>query len=284
MTTSLRVDAHHHVWDLTRRDQEWTIGSPVLHRSFSMDELIPQLRDNGISATVVVQTVNEAAETPELLTLALESEWVAGVVGWADLRAADVSERLDELRGSPGGTRLVGIRHVVQSESDPNWLCHPDSLRGLAYVGRAGLAYDILVRPHQLSSAITAARALTDVRFILDHAGKPPIADGRLGDWKQHINDLSRCENVAIKLSGLVTEAHQETWQVADLRPYCDTVLEAFGPQRTMFGSDWPTCETAGTYREVFEAARELTNELSSDERHDVFGRTAVDWYRLELL
>ena len=132
MTTSLRVDAHHHVWDLARRDQEWTIGSPVLHRSFSMDELIPQLRENGISATVVVQTVNVSAETPELLTLALECEWVAGVVGWVDLRAGNVRERLDALWNSPGGKRLVGIRHVVQTESDPNWLCHPDSLRGLA--------------------------------------------------------------------------------------------------------------------------------------------------------
>jgi L-fuconolactonase len=283
MATSLRVDAHHHVWDLTRRDQEWTIGSPVLHRSFSMDELVPQLRDNGIGATVVVQTVNVSAETPELLTLALACEWVAGVVGWADLRAVDVRERLDELRDSPGGTHLVGIRHVVQSEPDPNWLVHPESLRGLAHVGRAGLAYDVLVRPHQLPSVITAARTLPDVRFILDHAGKPPIADGRLGEWKQHVIDLSRCDNVAIKLSGLVTEARQESWQVADLRPFSDAVLESFGPRRTMFGSDWPTCQTAGTYREVVEAARELTSELSPDESDDVFCRTAVDWYGLQI-
>jgi L-fuconolactonase len=248
-----------------------------------MDELIPQLRDNGIGATVVVQTVNVAAETPELLTLALECEWVAGVVGWAELRAVDVRERLDELSGSPGGTHLVGIRHVVQSESDPNWLCHPDSLRGLAHVGRAGLAYDVLVRPHQLPSVITAARAVPEVRFILDHAGKPPIAEGRLGEWKQHLIDLSRCDNVAIKLSGLVTEARGESWQVADLRPFSDVVLESFGPRRTMFGSDWPTCQTAGTYREVVEAARELTSELNPDESDHVFGRTAVKWYGLEI-
>jgi len=283
MQTSPRVDAHHHVWDLTQRDQEWTIGLPALRRSFSMDDLVPQLKECGVVATVVVQTVNLAEETPELLCLAEECSWIVGVVGWVDLRAPSVRDQLDELSQLPGGEHLVGIRHVVQRELDPNWLRHPNNLRGLRAVGQAGLVYDVLIHHDQIESAVIAAQTLPEVKFVIDHCGKPPIADGHLEPWQRGMTELARCENVAVKLSGLVTEADNDNWSVSDLRPCAEIVLDLFGSARVMFGSDWPTCQTAATYRDVVVAARELTSELSADEIDDVFGRTAIRWYRLEV-
>jgi L-fuconolactonase len=265
MNAIMRVDAHHHVWDLTVRDQPWT----------------PQLRTHDIDGTVLVQTVTVAEETPELLELADRGPVVLGVVGWADLTAPDVADRLAELRAAPGGQRLAGIRHQVQEEPDPRWLCRPAVRRGLAAVADAGLAYDLLITPSQLGGAIETVAALPGLRFVLDHAGKPPIRDRELEPWRDLIGQLARHGNVTCKLSGLVTEADQTAWTVDDLRPYADTLLDAFGPERLMFGSDWPVCLLAASYDQVVIAAGELTAGLSSAERAAVFGGTATRAYGL---
>ncbi len=279
----MRIDAHHHLWDLDVRDQEWTAGLPVLHRTYDVAELRPLLAAAGIERTVLVQTVTIAEETPQFLALAAGegTDVVAGVVGWVDLTAPDVSDRLAALRAGPGGERLVGIRHLVQAEPDPSWLNRPDVRRGLAAVEEAGLVYDLLVFPHQLPAAIDTVRALPGLRFVLYHLAKPPITTGVLEPWGAHLAELAALPNVSVKLSGLVTEADPERWRVADLRPYAERGLELFGADRTMYGSDWPVCLLAATYAEVFAAAEELTAALSSAERADVFGATAQRWYRL---
>ncbi len=278
----MRIDAHHHVWDLAVRDQPWTAAMPVLQRSFAFADLRPSLVTHRVDATVLVQTIAVADETPELLALAASEPSIGGVVGWVDLTAPDVGARLAELRSGPGGQQLVGVRHGVQAEPDPRWLCRPDVRRGLAAVAEAGLAYDLLVVPVQLPAAVETVTALPGLRFVLDHGGKPPIASGELASWRSDIRALAALPNVAVKLSGLIIEADHASWTVQQLRPYARTLLEAFGPDRLMFGSDWPVCLLAGSYDDVMAAAEVLTAGLDGSGRAAVFGGTAASWYRLE--
>jgi L-fuconolactonase len=281
MNAILRVDAHHHVWDLTVRDQPWTTELPPLRRSFGFAELRPHLQTHDVDGTVLVQTITVAEETPELLDLATREPMVLGVIGWVHLAAPGVADRLAELRAAPGGQRLVGIRHQVQEEPDPRWLCRPDVRRGLAAVADAGLAYDLLITPPQFDAAIETVAALPELRFVLDHAGKPRIRDRELEPWRDLIGQLARHANVTCKLSGLVTEADPAAWTVDDLRPYAGTIFDAFGPERLMFGSDWPVCLLAASYDQVIIAAEELTAGLSGAERAAVFGGTAARAYGL---
>ncbi|MGP3634233.1 amidohydrolase family protein [Streptomyces sp. 24-1644] len=277
------VDAHHHVWDLSVRDQDWITGEELapLRRSFTLADLEPEARAAGVTATVLVQTVTVAGETPEFLALARDSGLVAGVVGWTDLTAPGITDTLAALRALPGGDRLVGIRHQVQGEQDPEWLLRPDVRRGLTAVADAGLAYDLIVRPHQLPAAAKAAALLPGLTFVLDHAGKPPVAERRTHPWADDLRTLAARPNTVCKLSGLVTEADPHAWTVEDLRPYTETVIDAFGPDRLMFGSDWPVCRLAASYAEVVDAARTLTAALSGPEQRAVFAETATRVYGL---
>ncbi|MGK4579039.1 amidohydrolase family protein [Kitasatospora sp. HPMI-4] len=277
------IDAHHHVWDLTVRPQSWITGEALapLNRSFSLEDLAPQARAAKVTATVVVQTVCVPEETPELLALAAESPLVAGVVGWTDLTDPGIADTLAALREGPGGDRLVGIRHQVQDEPDPNWLLRPDVRRGLLAVAEAGLAYDLVVKPHQLPAAVAVAERLTGPTFVLDHLGKPPIASGLLGPWAAEVRRFAALPNTVCKLSGMVTEAAPGAWGVGDLQPYADTVLDAFGPQRVLFGSDWPVSTLETTYRTTVEVAERLTGSLSAAEKDAVFRRNAARVYRL---
>ncbi len=280
------IDAHHHVWDLSTRDQPWIDPATMaaIRRDFTLGDLLGPARAAGITATVLLQTVADPAETPEFLALAATSgfDLVAGVVGWVDLTDPGVSDALASLVQALGGERLVGIRHGVQGEADPRWLCRPDVRRGLRAVAEAGLAYDLLTLPHQLPAVIETLRAVPELRFVLDHLSKPPIASSVMQPWTDHLRTLARCDNVAAKLSGLVTEADWARWTVADLRPYADVALEAFGPRRLMFGSDWPVCLlAANSYGEVVRTAKQLTADLSEAEQVEVFSGTAQRWYDL---
>ncbi|MFD5779022.1 amidohydrolase family protein [Streptomyces sp. NPDC126933] len=277
------VDAHHHLWDLSVRDQDWITGSAMapIRRNFTLDDLEPEARAAGVAATVLVQTIGVAEETPEFLAAAAGSDLVAGVVGWTDLTAPGIAETLAALRALPGGEKLVGIRHQVQGEADPEWLLRPEVRRGLAAVAAAGLPYDLVVLPHQLPAAARAAELLPELTFVLDHLGKPPIATGGMEPWAGHVRTLAARPNTVCKLSGMVTEAAWDSWTANGLRPYAGVVLDAFGPERLMFGSDWPVCRLAATYEEVLDAARTVTDELSGDERDAVFGTTARRVYAL---
>jgi L-fuconolactonase len=280
--TAVRVDAHHHLWDLSRRPQPWIAGEALapIDRTFELAELRPLLAEHGIGATVLVQSSSSLEETRELLALARESDGlVAGVVGWADLTDPALPDVLADLaaRGP-----LAGIRHQVQDEPDARWLDRPDVRAGLAAVGAAGLVYDLLVTPEQTEAAIAAVRDLPEVRFVLDHAGKPPIASGAWQPWADRLTELAALPNVWCKLSGLITEAGFDTWRPQDVLPYARHVLDAFTPARVLFGSDWPVCTLAGRYADVFALAEQAVAALSPAEQEAVLGGTASEVYGLK--
>ncbi|MEV8443351.1 amidohydrolase family protein [Actinosynnema sp. NPDC051121] len=278
-----RIDAHHHLWSLSARPQGW-LDEPALEpirRDFGPVDLRAATERAGVDATVLVQVLPDVDETAEFLAVAGESDLIAGVVGWVDLTAPDVAEQLDRLRRGPGGDRLRGVRHLVQSEPDPDWLVRPDVLAGLRAVRDAGLVYDVLTRPHQLSAALQAVRAVPDLVFVVDHLSKPDIAGRVLQPWATGLAALAAEPNVAAKVSGLVTEADWTRWTAADLRPYVDLALEEFGPDRLMVGSDWPVCLLAADYERVFATAAELLDGCSAAERDQVFGGTAARVYGL---
>jgi L-fuconolactonase len=277
-----RVDAHHHVWDLSVREQTWMVGPELdpVRRNYSIDDLAPLAAAADVTATVLVQTVGVPDETPEFLDIANSNELVAGVVGWVDLTAADVADVLARLRNRPDGQWLKGIRHQVHDEADPRWLCRDDVRAGIAAVGEAGLVYDLLTKTPQLPAAVETVAALPEVSFVVDHISKPVIgADPE--PWATELRALAALPNVSCKLSGMVTEASWTDWKVSDLQPYVDVVLEAFGPERVMFGSDWPVCLLAASYAEVVQAAEDLTAGLSTTERDAIFGETARRVYKL---
>jgi L-fuconolactonase len=275
--TAGRIDAHHHLWDLARRDYPWLAdpGCAPIRRTVDLDELSPLLARHGIGQTVLVQAVDVAEETVDLLAIAAGPGAVSGVVGWVDLTRDDVADRIAQVRAGLGGGYLLGVRHGVQGEPDPDWLCRADVRRGLAAVGDAGLVYDLLTLPGQLPAAVRTVIDRPDLRFVVDHLSKPPIAAGDREPWETRIRALAAADNVVCKLSGMVTEADRRGWTVDDLRPYADVVLEAFGPDRLMFGSDWPVCTLAASYDRVVAAAEALTGQLSEAERAAVFGGTA---------
>ncbi len=293
------IDTHQHFWDVSAHDQPWLRSDPELApllRNFTLADLAPLAAACGVTATVVVQTVTEAWETPELLALAAGPGLVAGVVGWADLTAPDVPDVLAGLRELPGGDRLASIRHPVLIEPDQDWLARPDVLRGLAAVAAAGLAYDIVGEPRHLPAAVTAATRLPQLTFVLDHLGNPDTSPGASpatsAPWAGAVTQFAALPNTTAKLSGILgvppppgaagaTPGTGPPGAVSHIRPYYDFVLSKFGPSRLMFGSDWPPCTLDASYAQVCAAARSLTAGLSNSEREAIFSRTARRTYRL---
>jgi L-fuconolactonase len=313
------IDAHHHLWDLAAREHGWLMGGQAwatddelarLRRSFTLDDLGPLAAEAGVTGTVVIQTATEPWETPDLLALAAGRDpyaapgqtdgaglpggpagpgvdgpatgggLLAGVVGWTDLTAPTVADAVAGLRTLPGGEFLCGIRHPVLAEPDPGWLARPAVLRGLRALAAEGLGFDLVTLPHQLPAAVTAARSVPELTFVLDHLGGPPAGSGQgatAGPWASAIRGLAALPNVTCKLSG----AHTSPASTGALRPYYETVLAAFGPGRLMFGSDWPVSRLAGTYRQVCSVYRELTAGLSAAEQDAIFEHTARRVYRL---
>jgi L-fuconolactonase len=278
----LIVDAHHHVWDPAARRHAWLDGLPALNRSFGLADFDRASEPERVTASVLVQVLASTEETEEFLALAAGTGPVAGVVGWTDLTSPAAGDEIARLRGLPGGNRLAGIRHLVQDEPDPDWLRRPEVRRGIRAVGAAGLVYDLLVRPHQLPAALAVTGELADVTFVLDHGAKPPIASGALEPWASQIGELAARPNVSCKVSGLVTEAGPG-WRAAQIVPYLDHLVEAFGPGRLMFGSDWPVCTLAASYAEVVALARDaLAVRLGQAELDAVFRANAINVYRLD--
>ncbi|MGW1214526.1 amidohydrolase family protein [Streptomyces sp. NPDC002499] len=275
----MRIDAHHHLWNLEVRDQPWVHGLPELDRSFHPFDLRPLLERNAIDATVVVQTMAGPEETPELLALTTRDPHVKAVVGWTSLTDPAIADRLSELRDAPGGAALVGIRHGIQDEPVPDWTSRHDVRRGLHAVAAAGLTYDLLVRPDQLADAVRTVRELPDVRFVLDHVGNPFINKEGLDAWTAEMRNLAPCPNIAVKLSGLQTRTPAGCDPADALRPYADVLWSTLGPDRVMFGSDWPVCLLTAGYDEVLTTAEALCEDLSEAERAAVFGSTAAHWY-----
>ncbi len=251
-------------------------------RSFGIDEFMTEAAANGFVASVVVQTVTEVAETEELLDLCAATQRIAGVVGWIDLAAADVGDQLDRLEARPSGKWLVGIRSLVQYEPDPNWLGRPAVVAGLREVSRRGLVNELLVLPDQLPAVLGAVHEVPDGQFVLDHLAKPAIADARWDPWAGDLAAVAQCGNVVAKVSGLVTEAVWSRWTPADIRPYLDQAISVFGPDRIVFGSDWPVCTLAASYAHVVELIEQGIGELSAGEQAAIFGGNAIATYTLD--
>jgi L-fuconolactonase len=278
------VDAHQHLWEFAEHPQTWinpdTDGA--INRDFVIDDLRDATASLDVGATVVVQAVNDAEETTHLLQRAeAASDLIAGVVGWADLTAPDLDDQFDRWRAQPGGHRLVGLRHLVQNEPDPDWLDRPDVRQGLRTCATHSIAFDLLVNEAHLPAAVRVVAALPETRFVLDHLGKPPLRSGDLTPWATQMRQLGRLPNVWAKVSGLVTEAPRGGRSAAHLQPVFDVALDAFGPERLMFGSDWPVCLLAASYAEVAATAQELAAALSEAERNNVFAGNAAEFYQL---
>ncbi len=270
------VDAHHHFWDPTRADYPWlTDDIASIRRPFGPSDLAPLLEGAGIEATVLVQTRSSEDESREFLATAATIPFIRGVVGWVDLTDPAVEDRLAAMRDAAGGERLVGIRHQVHDEADPRWLLRADVMAGIAAVGSAGLAYDLLVRTRELAAARTLVAALPHVRFVVDHLAKPPIRVGDLGEWSAGVAAFRGLSNVWWKLSGLVTEADWTAWRPADLRPMVDHVLEVAGPDRMLFGSDLAVCLLAAGYPQGVGAPRQLTAGVGDVGGAAIFGESA---------
>lgn len=276
----MHIDAHQHFWRYRPETHAWIDDRmAVLKRDFLPADLEPLLRAEGVSGCVAVQAAQSLDETLFLLDLADRHPFVRGVVGWVDILAHDLVGQLETFAGRP---KLRGVRHIAQDEPDDGWLAREDVIRGIARLGRFGLSYDILVYPRQLKAATSLARALPDQLLVLDHVAKPEIAAARLDPWRADLRRLAELPNVSCKLSGLVTEANWSRWTPADFRPYLDVVLEAFGPARLMFGSDWPVCLLAGSYADVIGLARGAVAALSRDEQAAILGANAARFYGLE--
>jgi L-fuconolactonase len=282
MTSPPVIDAHHHFLAEGRTYPALPQLLTALPQTFGPDDLRSELERHGITGTVLVQLLPSIDESRDLLALAQDVPYVLGVVGWADLTAPDVAEAIDGLRAGPGGRLLVGLRHRVHAEADTGWLAREDVRRGLGAVAAAGLAFDLLIRTRELPVAVETARALPDLRFVLDHLARPPIASGALAAWGRALLALAEAENVSAKLSGLVTEAEWHTWSIDDLRHPVELAVDAFGPARLMVGSDWPLCLLAGSYSDAIDAVGYLTAELSPHERAEIRGGTAARVYGLD--
>ncbi|MCZ6795508.1 MAG: amidohydrolase family protein [Planctomycetota bacterium] len=277
------IDSHHHFWNIERFEYPWLqpkLG--VLYRNYLPDDLRPHLERSGVQKTIVVQAQPKTAleETCWLLELADKEDFIAGVVGWMDLTESHVDQFLDMFASRPN---LVGIRQLADADADADWQLRDDTLHGLEAVARHDLTYDLLLRPPQIMQVPVIAQRVPELKMVIDHVAKPPIKRGRQEEWLEGMKAAAALPNVYCKLSGLITEADWKHWKPEDLKPYVEKVVELFGFDRLMFGSDWPICLLAGSYERTHEALVEALDAFSDSERAKVFGETAMEFYGVDL-
>ncbi|HYK22186.1 MAG TPA: amidohydrolase family protein [Pyrinomonadaceae bacterium] len=273
------IDSHQHFWQVGRFDYPWMSSDlGVLYRDYLPHDLSPILQQNGVNKTVLVQASNSVAESRWLLELADTNSFIAGVVGWVDLTGLRVEEELRELRSHP---KFKGVRHLVESEPNDDWLVQPAVISGLKRLAAHGLAYDLLVHTRHLKYVSQVAESCPELALVIDHLAKPPIARNEIDEWSRALAPLAKFSNINCKLSGLVTEANWSSWQTNDLRPFVDCALELFGAERMMFGSDYPVCLLASNYERVLESFQEMLKDLSETEREKIFSTNAAKFYRL---
>lgn len=276
----MKIDSHQHFWKYSAAEYPWIGGDMQrIARDFLPADLAAAAVARGISGSVAVQARQSAVESRWLLELADADPFIRGVVGWVDLRSEQV---VDELALVSAHEKFVGVRHVVQDEPDPRFLLGEAFVRGLRYLHSFGLTYDLLLYPPQLSAAIELVALLPDQPFVLDHLAKPRIKTGEITAWRRDLAALARHHNVCCKLSGLVTEADWHGWQRGDFAAYLDVAIDAFGPGRLMFGSDWPVCLVAAEYADVVGIVGDVVGRLSATEQADVWGGTAARFYHLQ--
>jgi L-fuconolactonase len=274
---NMRLDAHQHFWHYDPARDTWiTDEMAVLKRDFLPDELRVELEANRVDGSIAVQAAQSEEETRFLLDLASRHPFIKGVIGWVDLCAEDISERLARFSREE---KLCGFRHIVQAEPDDRFMLRDDFSRGIAALKEFGFTYDILIYERQLPAAIELVERHPEQRFILDHIAKPRIRERIISPWAERIRAIARHPNVYCKVSGLVTEADWRGWRRDDFRPYLDVVFEAFGPERVMFGSDWPVCLLAASYRQVVELIETYMESLTVEEKAGIFGKNAARVY-----
>ncbi len=273
-----RIDSHQHFWSYDPAQYPWIAPGSALQRDWLPSDLAPLLADGGFGGSIAVQARQTVEESRWLLELAEHHSFIKGVVGWLDLRSPAIESQLEAFSRHP---KFVGVRHVAQDEPDDRFLLSEAFLIGIAALNRHRLAYDLLVYPRQLTAAIVLAAKFPAQMFVLDHIGKPPIRDGTMTPWKERIQELAKAPNVWCKVSGMVTEADHAGWKASDLRPYLDVVFEAFGPNRLMFGSDWPVCLLASSYDRVAGVVEDYVSQLTKAEQADLFGGNARRFYRI---
>jgi L-fuconolactonase len=282
---SLVIDSHQHFWKLSQPapfDYSW-LNAPQLakiKRDYLPEHLAQLIQQTGVQKTIFVQTQHNLDENRWVLREAERHDFIVGVVGWVDLASPACEEQLLEFEEHP---KFVGIRHVTHDEPDDDFILRADVLRGIAVLERYDMPFDMLFFVKHLQHAQTLAERFPNLTLVLDHLSKPRIKEQRLDDWVTNFRAAARYPNVICKLSGMVTEADWANWKPADLRPYVQEALEAFGPERLMFGSDWPVCELAASYHEVYDALNEVLGPISAAERAAIFGETAARVYKLKL-
>jgi L-fuconolactonase len=275
----MNIDAHQHFWKYNPQRDRWiTDEMSMLKRDFLPKDLTTELRANGIDRCVAVQADPSEAETEFLLNLAAQHSWIAGVVGWLDLSSAKLPERLAHFSQFK---KLRGLRHIVQSEPDDRFMLREEFCRGIARLKDFDLTFDILIYPRQLPAAIELVNKFPEQRFVLDHMAKPSIRTGEIDSWTKQIRIFASHPGVFCKISGLVTEANWKAWRPAEFDPYLDVVSDAFGPDRLMFGSDWPVCLLAASYHRVRDLVTQYTVKLPTPGREKIFGLNAIEFYGL---
>lgn len=273
----MHLDTHQHFWRYDPVRYAWIDDSmAAIRRDFLPEDLAPVLEANGIAGCIAVQADQTEEETTFLLDLTANNDFVKGVVGWVDLRAPDAVARVEQFATNP---KFRGVRHVVQREPDVNFLLRDDFMRGVSALHQFGLTYDILIFPHQLGAALEFVRRHPDQPFVIDHIAKPYIKDGFIDGWAALMHAIAEHPNVHCKISGMITEADWKHWRYEDFVPYLDVVFQAFGTDRTMFGSDWPVCLVAGSYERMIGIVQRYTERFSPDERDAFFGGNGASFY-----
>ena len=274
----MKLDSHQHFWKYSPQQHNWIDDSMVsLKRDFLPNDLEPHLVENKIEACMVVQADQSEKETEFLLELATQYEFIKGVVGWVDLRAKNVEERLQFYSQNQ---YFKGVRHIVQSEKQ-DFLLDPAFQNGIEKLGNLNLTYDLLIYSHQIEAAIKLVSQFPNQKFVLDHLAKPNIKNGKIEPWKNQIQRLAQFSNVSCKISGMVTEADHAQWKPSDFIPYLDIVFDAFGENRILFGSDWPVCLLAASYQEVYQLITDYTANFSLEQRDKLFGANAKRFYNI---
>lgn len=273
------IDAHQHFWQYHPVKDAWiTDDMKVIQEDFLPHHLQPVLQENGVDGCVAVQADQSETETGFLLDLAAQHSFIKGVVGWVDLRSDNLSERLEHFSSFK---KLKGFRHIVQGEPDPAFILRTDFCKGIQALSKYDFTYDILLYPVQLPAVAAFVQQFPDQRLVIDHMAKPYCKTGDITEWETHMRAVAQHPHVYCKISGLVTEADWQNWEAAHFAPFLDVVLEAFGPERLMFGSDWPVCKLAASYTEVKGIVTDYISRLSATEKAGIMGENAIRFYGL---
>uniref|UniRef100_UPI003CF19D29 amidohydrolase family protein n=1 Tax=Candidatus Planktophila dulcis TaxID=1884914 RepID=UPI003CF19D29 len=283
----MRIDSHHHLWDLSIRPQEWMVGDGMepVARNFNTDDLRSAIAGTRIEKTILVHATTTHDETYELLEIAESDSTVIAVVGWLQIDSPGAIAQCEKYLEAHGGSYLKGIRDVAQDLPDSNYLAKSQAIATVQQLGKMGLTYDILTKTPELPAAIELVKACPDVQFVLDHISKPYIAKEELQPWKSLISELASFDNVSCKISGMVNEAKWNIWKADDFAPYVDHIIESFGPERLMFGSDWPVALLAAkSYSEVVHLAQTLTTQFTARENELFWRENALSAYKVTKL